>query len=318
MNKRKIYFRADAGTEIGYGHFIRSLALVDMLKNDFDCTFYTVTPTEYQVSEMEKVCQYKAMNTNTALNDFLDILSGDETVVLDNYFYTTDYQKLIKNKGCKLVCIDDMHNKHYYADVIINMSPIKSIIYDKETYTQICLGFDWLLLRKEFLMPKTINKRNSDIVICLGGSDPYKITNKIIGSLILSDINEKIHVIVGDKVFINNNYRKNVEIHKDLTALEISKLFDKSGLAILSCSTVSIEAMSRGIPIIAGYYVDNQIEFYNYAKANKLFMGIDNMLEYDFSNIVNEIKNIFLSSEIFDIAGIKGRYINLFKKITDD
>ena len=33
---QKIYFRADAGAEIGYGHFIRSLSLADMLKDDFD------------------------------------------------------------------------------------------------------------------------------------------------------------------------------------------------------------------------------------------------------------------------------------------
>ncbi|MDR1895166.1 MAG: UDP-2,4-diacetamido-2,4,6-trideoxy-beta-L-altropyranose hydrolase, partial [Prevotellaceae bacterium] len=37
--KRKIIFRADAGLNIGYGHFIRSLALADMLKNDFDILF---------------------------------------------------------------------------------------------------------------------------------------------------------------------------------------------------------------------------------------------------------------------------------------
>ena len=36
---QKIIFRADAGAGIGYGHFIRSLALADMLKNDFDCVF---------------------------------------------------------------------------------------------------------------------------------------------------------------------------------------------------------------------------------------------------------------------------------------
>ena len=37
--KQRIYFRADAGREIGYGHFIRTLALADMLKDDFDCVF---------------------------------------------------------------------------------------------------------------------------------------------------------------------------------------------------------------------------------------------------------------------------------------
>ena len=56
--KKKIYFRADAGQSIGYGHFIRTLALADMLKDDFDCVFFTQTPTDYQKKEMELVCRY--------------------------------------------------------------------------------------------------------------------------------------------------------------------------------------------------------------------------------------------------------------------
>ena len=61
MTKRKIYFRADASATIGYGHFIRTLALVDMLKDDFDCIFFTTSPSAYQIEEMGKVCRYIAL-----------------------------------------------------------------------------------------------------------------------------------------------------------------------------------------------------------------------------------------------------------------
>lgn len=54
MSKRKIYFRADAGYGIGYGHFIRTLALADMLRNEFECTFFTSSPTPYQIGELER------------------------------------------------------------------------------------------------------------------------------------------------------------------------------------------------------------------------------------------------------------------------
>ena len=69
--KRKIYFRADASASIGYGHFIRTLALADMLKDDFDCTFFTCHPTPYQVDEMEKVCPFLALREETHYDDFL-------------------------------------------------------------------------------------------------------------------------------------------------------------------------------------------------------------------------------------------------------
>jgi spore coat polysaccharide biosynthesis predicted glycosyltransferase SpsG len=118
--KRKVIFRADAGQNIGYGHFIRSLALADMLRNDFDILFATVNPTDYQKAELAKVCPFIGFKEETHFNDFRYFLKGNEIVVLDNYFFTTDYQKAIKEKGCKLVCIDDMHDKHYVADVVIN------------------------------------------------------------------------------------------------------------------------------------------------------------------------------------------------------
>ena len=101
---QKIYFRADASATIGYGHFIRTLALADMLKDDFDCTFFTCHPTSYQVSEMEKVCPFIPLQEETHSADFLSHLQGDEIVVLDNYFFTTDYQLAIKQKGFRLVC----------------------------------------------------------------------------------------------------------------------------------------------------------------------------------------------------------------------
>ena len=42
-------------------------------------------------------------------------------VVLDGYHFDTNYQTKIKQKGCKLVCIDDLHDKHFVADIIIHL-----------------------------------------------------------------------------------------------------------------------------------------------------------------------------------------------------
>ena len=131
---KKNYFRADAA--IGYGHFVRTLALADMLKADFACTFFTCHPTAYQIGEMEQVCPYVALREETHFDDFLSRLRGDEIVVLDNYFFTTDYQRAIKEKGCRLVCVDDMHDKHYVADVVINHGQTDENLFSAEAYMQ--------------------------------------------------------------------------------------------------------------------------------------------------------------------------------------
>ena len=77
---QKICFRADAGVDIGYGHFIRSLALADMLKDEFDCVFYTAEPNPYQIGEMQKVCSYVSLPETTKFDSFLTELDGSEIV----------------------------------------------------------------------------------------------------------------------------------------------------------------------------------------------------------------------------------------------
>ena len=79
---QKIYFRADAGAEIGYGHFIRTLALADMLKDDFSCVFVTQAPTIYQKSEVAKVCELvEVPATEEKFRLFLDMLNADSCVL---------------------------------------------------------------------------------------------------------------------------------------------------------------------------------------------------------------------------------------------
>ena len=157
MTRRKIYFRADANATIGYGHFVRTLALADMLKNDFDCTFFTSCPSAYQIEEMKKVCNYITLQEKTKFEDFINLLAGDEIVVLDNYFFTTEYQMQIKDKGCKLVCVDDMHDRHFVSDVVLNPALLSDSQYDAEPYTILCLGLEYALLRRPFLLLQNIH-----------------------------------------------------------------------------------------------------------------------------------------------------------------
>ena len=223
---KKIYFRADASAAIGYGHFIRTLALADMLKDDFDCTFFTCHPTSYQVNEMEKVCPHVTLQEGTHYDDFLSCLKGDEIVVLDNYFFTTDYQRAIKERGCRLVCIDDMHDKHYVADYVINHGLTNQELFDCETYTKLCLGYEYALLRKPFLSKQTRAKRNC-IVVTFGGVDEFDITSKAILQL-LDVTNEKIVAIVGDGYHPKNGFIDNerVTYRTKLSAQQMADTFN--------------------------------------------------------------------------------------------
>ena len=79
--KKKIIFRADASELIGYGHFVRSLALAEMMKDDFNVTFFTAQPTEEQRKQVNAICPLIELSAGDAkYNQFLDCLKGDEIV----------------------------------------------------------------------------------------------------------------------------------------------------------------------------------------------------------------------------------------------
>ena len=54
--KTQIYFRADGHSKMGLGHVVRSLALADCLKDQFDCRFIIRNPSDSIRTLIEKSC----------------------------------------------------------------------------------------------------------------------------------------------------------------------------------------------------------------------------------------------------------------------
>jgi spore coat polysaccharide biosynthesis predicted glycosyltransferase SpsG/RimJ/RimL family protein N-acetyltransferase len=315
MKRRKIYFRADAGATIGYGHFVRSLALADMLKDDFDCTFFTKSPTDYQKKEAESVCNLVALpSDDSRFDEFLLYLNGDEIVVLDNYFFTSDYQKQIKDQGCKLVCIDDIHDRQFYADVIINHCINDCTSYVAESETAYFLGAKWALLRKPFLQEIRGKHDANHWVVIFGGSDPYNLSLPyalFIKSLIPD---ARLTIVVGDgyKNIDELGRIDNVTILNKLTADQIKDTFSSAAHVVCSSSSVCYEALACGCTIHAGYYVNNQVEFYQNLKAQGIIDPLENLLNHE-PHVNLNYKSNHSNISFSDIAN---RYRQLFKALT--
>ena len=315
MTKRKIYFRADASSAFGYGHFIRTLALVDMLKDNFDCTFFTSSPSAYQIAEMEKVCCYVGLNEESKFEDFINLLNGDEIVVLDNYFFTTEYQRAIKAKGCKLVCIDDMHDKHFVADVVINHGFVDPQQYSKESYTKLAIGCDYALLRKPFLYQTKNKKKKGEWIICFGGSDAYDLTSKVANILAIREDVKRIHAIVGD-AYKHPAILKQIDkviVHSRLSAEEMAALYQISEFVVCSASSVCYEALSCQCTIYAGYYVDNQEEFYKKILEHNYIIPLGNLITSDMKVLESGLE---FCTRKFAIKNILSNYRHLFWQLT--
>ncbi len=325
MAKPKIIFRADGNQAIGMGHFFRTLALAEMLKDDFYCIYAIRSPSDYQIREINKICNERIdlPSNETHFEVFINILKGNEIVVLDNYYFTTQFQQHIKKKGCLLVCIDDLNNQHFVADIVINQSPgAKAQFYSTEKHTILLLGFDYALLRSAFLSNSWNERRKKySVLVIMGGTDPLKITPMIINKISSIEWELPIAVVYNGEGFENTN---KVVKFKNLTADNLAKLMYQSHIGIFPASTISIEACACRLPFITGYFIENQKQFYFSLVNSGLAIGIDkydDKLQTLEGTVVNLYNNKVLQNKIVNkqIGAldkmVRNRILKLFHKL---
>ena len=318
--KPKVYLRADGNTEIGLGHIIRSLALANMLREDFDCIFATrfLTPYIKKTTESSCVEVIKLPEDDEHFNSFLTLLSGDEIVVLDNYFYSTEYQKSVKDKGCKLIYIDDIHDKYFVADIVINHAGgLARESYSNAPYTAIYIGTEYALLRPDFLACK--KSHGDSIFISMGGADKNNETLSILELLNGKKTDKTCYVIVGDAYLhqkqLNefcDNTKLDVRILKNLTAEDLSEIMLKCQYAICPPSTISYEYLSlRGGELYVKVIADNQIDIYDFYIKYNLAFDLSELFINDDVRIKNSLN---AQKKYFDRQSGK-RCISLFKQL---
>ena len=328
--KRKIIFRADAGRNIGYGHFIRSLALASYLKDDFDCIFTTYNPdlnnpSPYQLREIERICSYlhiDAQSTGEFNDKFISVLKGDEIVVLDNYYFAHDFQRQVKHVGSRLVCVDDLGDRSMACDLLLTGMPLEREFFHIGADTKFLGGLKHSFLREPFLnaSPKHRQGEIRWVVIAIGGADPLDLTNKLIRILNKVDASLRTDVIAGDTVKIDPQIVEKINLHKNLSAKEIVELFMNADMGIFPASTVCIEALACGLPLAVGWYVDNQKCLYEYGVKTNLFYPLGDLRDPD-EDIENRIKSAIKSLKAdhkavtIDFAQGKQDIISAFKSL---
>lgn len=318
----KVLFRVDGGQDIGLGHLNRCLALADYLKNDFSTEFYCrIIPIDTKIEITNNGHSFKSIASE---EEFLASVTLKDIVVLDGYQFSSEFQKSILSKGCRLVCIDDIHDRHYYADVVINYSPgISFSDFDAEPGTRFLLGPDYVLLRKSFLNPLSSVERNNECLVCIGGADAEDYTYSICKTLTESYPPIKIKAIVGNsyKGKILNHTPDQVTLLKNQSSIEMAGHMQNASFGILPSSTVAFEAISSRLPFITFYYADNQKLFYEYMVKHNIAIpaSIKDILTTSLLNVIKQMQTeketlIANQSKLIDCNSPE-RYIQTFKNL---
>ena len=264
--KPELFIRADGNPQIGLGHLVRCTALAHMLKEDFEITFICRDIPDAIVHELiDSGFDCTKIKEET---EFFGRINTYSIVVLDGYLFDTEYQRQIKAKGTMLVCIDDLHNNEFVADLIINHTPgIIPMDYKAQPYTQFALGIEYALLRPAFL--EQAKKKRSivsiqTVLICFGGSDPKNLTQEVLQSVIEFPQLKKIFVVTGSAYFLTDSFKKlvasdtRIDHRHSLKEQQMIDIMLVSDLAIVPASGILFEVLAVGCIVLTGSYIDNQ------------------------------------------------------------
>ena len=315
----KIFFRTDLNSNIGYGHFYRCFSIAEIVEKNYQINF--VFNKNVTNSELIKSIPYSTVFINEEKELFTYLQPGN-IIVFDSYDFNEQLQNQLNEFFIKLVVIDDLNNMNYDCNAVIN----HGVLFSEKEYkhsekTKFYLGLDYLMVRKEFRdisivksKRKPLNKIDN-VFICFGGSNQEALIKKTVD--ILSKLEVKKISILASNLELNELLLKNVEslhieIYENLKPDAIINLLQNSDFAILPSSTILLEAFTVGIPIISGWFAENQR--YSLEKFEKmgLIINLDNFKSKNYdSNLINAFN---LLKNNFSIVLNQKKRINLQKK----
>ncbi|WP_431165300.1 UDP-2,4-diacetamido-2,4,6-trideoxy-beta-L-altropyranose hydrolase [Tenacibaculum halocynthiae] len=336
MNQKKILFRADGNSIIGLGHLYRLFALVELYKEKNDFIFITkesstlkVIPEDFSIETISNTIDIieepYILSTKYSPNEYI--------VIIDGYQFTPEYQKKLKSLGYVVIYIDDLIMNHQYADIVVNHSEgIESKKYITENYTELALGTKYAILRPSFLEAiknKRIINTIDSVFVCFGGADMYDLSYKATKALLKFNKLKEIYVLLGGaykhkQIFNLQKKHSNIHIYQNLQEKEIVLIMEKCNLAIAPASTTLYELCAIQMPILSGYFVDNQLNIYNSFTNKKAVYPGGDFSKYEEKNFFKAIQKILeitdynsslkIQQKLFD-SKISNRFFELLNYV---
>ncbi len=273
---KSLAVRCDGGHRIGLGHLIRCLALVDSIHSFFvSVTFYCLEIPDV----IAKQLLAKGYGVVRLMNhqEFLTYLNKELVVILDGYNFTQAQEHQYRAKSHKLVAIDDLHNREFAADAIINHSPsAKPDQYNGLTRATLLLGERFCLLRESFIIAaRSKFQKQKYLLLCVGGSDSLGLTAKILKVLLDHYQDFVVKVILGPSFqdhekleLLLKSQPQPVNVLKSLDERQMSEVMKAADYAIVPSSGILLECVCCSCKVLTFWYADNQNELHDHLVSN--------------------------------------------------
>ena len=314
--KNTIFIRADSGTKIGYGHFIRCIALADTLKKNFKINFISRSLEGSLISDIQDkgfgifrfYSNSEKINEKNDAQKTISLIkkhSGQKNIlIIDNYQLSKKWETYVKPFVHKLIVIDDLPNRSHNCDLLIDQNLHTKVngLY-KGLIPSNCIkliGPKFSMIRKEFrMMRKSVKPRTfpiKKILVSFGGSDIENQTLVALNSIKKMNGKINVDVVVGKankckktlKIFCNKN--KHFTYYEQID--NIADLMLSSDLSIGSSGSTTWERCSLGLPAIVSISSNDQRDIANSLSRKKCIINLGDVKKLKESSYINVITNL--------------------------
>lgn len=300
--KDRIVLRGEGNAVVGLGHLYRLLAFAQTFGSGTECVMALSSGSVCDLFKDKFRVEMVPDLGSEAEGEWLAkrFPPADWKMVADGYRFVGEWQRAMKDAGYYLIYVDDLASGRYHADVIVNHSlAARAGAYDAGPSSRFALGSAYAMLRPEFIsVSSSPSKKDAGlrVFVSFGGADPLRLSYKAASALCRNKSVKEIHAVLGPchrehEASEIAALSPSVKLHRNLDAGAMAGLMKSCDFGIVSASNTLYEACAARLPVIAGYYVENQAGLYRgFAEKQAIFEGGDfrKLDEREFETIISQ------------------------------
>lgn len=283
-----LVLRCDATSNIGAGHVMRCLALGEawrsyggnvILLGHLESTVIANHIRDAGIVYISSSSEFSPEDDLRQLADlFLSIRESERILpwpvwlVLDGYYFDTQYQNAIRRLGYHLCVVDDTSHLDFYdTDVILNQNlGSEALRYSCPDGTQLLLGTRYTLLRSPFLSAQAVEQAVPElavnVLVTFGGSDTKNQIPKVLRAL--KRINRPS---LTARLVLGFSFIETEEFHLALKGIanlhnvellsrteDMPQLMHWADMAISAGGSTTYELAFMGVPMLLTIVAENQ------------------------------------------------------------
>lgn len=314
----KFLIRADASTQIGFGHVMRCCTLATSLaERNHTIKFLCEELPGNLINHIENlgftVVHLKVQNSKNKNYDehqLLSVIQGEKPdwMIIDHYQVDAKMESSYRDAGAsKIMVIDDLANRSHNAELLLDQNLIENYSSRYQSFVPpgciTLLGPDYTLIRPEFLkyrqpsLERRTNSEMTNVLIFMGGGDVYKETTTAIEAVYSSNIQwSRLNVVLSESCSNQDDIVKLIQ-QKEYAALHIqtnymAQLMFEADIAITGGGSVSWEKCLLGLPSLVYIMSADQEPLARALQKENAQINLDQKEKLSKNNCINLLENM--------------------------